>query len=111
MKILKIETGKGYFLKNPDQWIEIDQIDKEDLLILLDKFISSDVEMDEFDTASLQNKAHQIIYKNLFQKLNELKENKSRFKDESEQLYKSAIEKYCTVIENQEKTETDGETQ
>jgi hypothetical protein len=100
MKILKIDNGKGLFFKEPDQWVEIDQIDKEDLMVLLEKAISANFEMDEFDTAALQNKAHQIIYKHLSQKFNELNENKSRFKDESEQLYKSAIEKYTETIQN-----------
>lgn len=98
MIYLKIENGKGHFFKEPDQWIEIDQIGKEDLLTLLEKAISDDFEMDEFDTDLLQNKAHQIIYKHLYQKFNELNENKNRFKDESEQLYKSAIEKYTEAI-------------
>ncbi len=101
MIYLKIENGKGHFLNESDQWIEIDQIGKEDLLSLLDKAISDEFEMDEFDADSLQNKAHQIIYKHLYQKFNELNENKSRFKDESEQLYKSAIEKYTEAIQNE----------
>lgn len=101
MKILKIDNGKGLYFKEPDQCIEIDQIGKEDLLTLLDNAISGDFEMDEFDTAALQNKAHQIIYKHLYQKFNELNENKSRFKDESEQLYKSAIEKYTEAISSE----------
>ncbi len=99
MIYLKIENGKGYFSKEPDQWIEIDQIGKEDLLTLLDKAISDDFEMKDYNADLLQNKAHQIIYKHLSQKFNELKENKNRFKDESEQLYKSAIEKYTESIQ------------
>lgn len=101
MIYLKIDNGKGHFFKEPDQWIEIDQIGKEDLLTLLDKAISDDFEMDEYSVDLLLNKAHQIIYKHLFQKFNELKESKSRFKDESEQLYKSAIEKYTEPIQNE----------
>lgn len=99
MIYLKIETGKGLFLKEPNQWIEIDQIGKEDLLVLLDKAIINEFEMVDYDADLLQNKAHQIIYKHLFQKFNELNENKNRFKDESEQLYKGAIEKYTEVIQ------------
>lgn len=99
MIYLKIKNGKGYFLKEPDQWIDVDQIGKEDLLTLLDKAITDDFEMNYYDADLLQNTAHQIIYKHLFQKFNELVENKSRFKDESEQLYKSAIEKYTEAIQ------------
>lgn len=102
MIYLKIDNGKGLFFKEPDQWIEIDQIGKEDLLVLLDKAIADEFEMDEYDAELLQNKAHKIIYKQLFQKFNELVENKSRFKDESEQLYKNAIEKYTEAIQASE---------
>jgi len=92
MKYLKIENGKGFFQKEPEQWVELDRIDKDDLLTLLVKAIDDEFEMDEFNTDSLQNKAHQIIYKHLYQKFNELKTNRSRFKDESEQLYKNEAE-------------------
>ena len=99
MKYLKIENDKGHFLKG-EQWFELDQIGKEDLLTLLDRVIEDEFEMDAFDANSLHNKAHQIIYKHLYQKFDELKTNKNRFKDESEQLYKSAIEKYTETIQN-----------
>lgn len=101
MKYLKIDSGKGLYCLEPENWIELDNISKDDLLTLLDKAINDDFEMDEYNTETLQNKAHQIIYNNLYQKFNELISNKSRFKDESEQLYKSAIEKYTEAIINE----------
>lgn len=100
MKYLKIDNGKGLYQIEPDKWVELDQIGKDDLLTLLGKAIDDDFEMDEFNAESLGNKAHQIIYKHLHQKFNELKLNKKRFEDESEQLYKSAIEKYSEAIKN-----------
>ena len=101
MKYLKIENGKGLYQTEPDKWVELDQIGKDDLLILLDKVINAEFEMDEFDGGKLTNKAHQIIYKHLYQKFNELGQNKSRFKDESDQLYKSAIEKYSEALKSE----------
>lgn len=101
MKHLKIEGGKGFFLNKTGQWVEIDQIGKEDLLKLLNEVIANDFEMDEYDDSLLQNKAHQIIYKHIYSKLNELEGEKDRFKDESEQLYKSAIEKYTKAFEEE----------
>jgi len=101
MKYLKIENSKGYYQLEPNKWVELDQIGKDDLLTLLDKAINDDFEMDDFDTETLGHKAHQIIYKHLYQKFNELKENKNRFKDESEQLYKSAIEKYSESLKSE----------
>lgn len=105
MKYLKIDDNKGFFLKientNEETWIEIDKITKDDLMILLRKAMDLDFEMDDFIEANLANKAHQIIYKNVFEKFKELLLTKDRFKDESESLYKEAIEKYsekATII-------------
>lgn len=98
MKYLKIENNRGHFL-NPfntesSEWIEIDKINKDHLIELLNKAIASEFEMDDYSDDQLGNKAHQIIYKNLYDKFCDLIENKSRFKDESDRLYKDAIEKY-----------------
>ena len=67
MKYLKINENKGYYLKaneaETDDWIEIDKINKDDLMDLLNKAVESDFEMDEYKEENLDNKAHQIIYK------------------------------------------------
>jgi len=96
MKYLKIEDNKGFFLykETPETWNEIDSLTKDGLMNLLNKAIESDFEMDEYNEELIQNKAHQIIYKNLHEKFTQLLSNKTRFKDESEMLYKDAIEKY-----------------
>ncbi len=97
MKYLKIEDNKGYYLKslnNTDTWLEIDNINKDDLLILLNAAISNEFEMDDYAEEKLLNKAHQIIYKNIHEKFSTLLSLKDKFKDESESLYKEAIEKY-----------------
>ncbi len=51
MNYSKIENSKVYYrLEDGEDWVEINQIDKEDLLVLLDKFISEeDFELEEFD--------------------------------------------------------------
>jgi hypothetical protein len=100
MKYLKIEDNKGFFLKTENDisaWTEIDQIGKEDLFYLLNKAVSEDFELDEYLEENLSNKAHQIIYKNLHEKFIDLIANKTRFIDESESLYKAALEKYTKV--------------
>lgn len=97
MKYLKIENHKGYFIKdknNPTVWTEIDQIEKDDLLNLLDIAINKEFELDTYDEANLGNKAHQIIYKHIAEKFTTFLNNKSRFKDEADNLFKAAIEKY-----------------
>ncbi len=100
MKYLKIEDNKAYFLKNVAEvltWTEIDQIGKDDLYFLLNKATTEEFELEEYLEEKLSNKAHQIIYKNLAEKFNDLILNKTRFRDESENLYKSALEKYRTT--------------
>lgn len=95
MKILRIESGNGYFRAvNSEEWLPIDKIDKDGLIKLLNAFLSEDVEADEYNEESLSNKAQQIIYKSLSEKFNGLKKNKDKFKDESDRMYLEAIQKY-----------------
>lgn len=97
MKYLKIEDNKGYFIKyvtNPTNWIEIDQIEKDDLLNLLDTATTQDFELDAYDENLIANKAHQIIYKHIAEKFTTFLANKDRFNDEAENLFKTALEKY-----------------
>jgi len=101
MKYLKIENNQGFYQLGDEDWKVIDGINKEDLMILLDKLIVTEFEMDIYAAERIANKAHQIIYRNLYEKFFELLENTNRFKDESVQLYKKAIEKYSDVLENE----------
>ena len=96
MVYLRINDGKGYFLAADDKWQEIHNIRKEDILRLLDFATDSSIcfEMDEIKDNSIKNEAHKIIYDNLYRKFSELLENKSRFIDESESLYREAFQKY-----------------
>ena len=98
MKFLKINDSKGYFLNpsNPEDgdWFEIDKIEKEQFLSLMNMAISNDFEMDPFSEELIKNKAHQIIYKNLYSKFENLLQSKSRFRDESEKIFSDALEKY-----------------
>ena len=51
MKYLKIENNKAFYLKDKNQpsiWTEIDQIEKEDLLRLLDYAVNEDFELDTY---------------------------------------------------------------
>lgn len=98
MKILKIEGGCGYFLVNSSkEWRKIDEIDKSELLYLLNRYLEGDVEMDAPDGDNLQNEVHRIVYSHIFQKLSALAESKSSFKDDSERLYFDEINKYSSV--------------
>jgi hypothetical protein len=97
MKYLKIENNKALFRKDnaiPENWEEIDKIEKDDLMKLLDFATEDDFEMDAYNEETLANKAHQIIYKSIYEKLNIFLTNKDRFKDQTENVYKEALEKY-----------------
>lgn len=96
MKCLKIDRGRGYFLGENGDYVEIDGISKEDLLRLLNIAISTDesFELDQMDDELIKNEAHRIIYRNLSNKFLELISNRNRFIDESEAKYKEALKKY-----------------
>ena len=96
MIYLKIENGKGFFLNSDGNLQEIHDIRKEDILRLLDLATDNSVnfEMDEIKDENIQNEAHRLIYDGIYRKFSELLENKSRFIDESESLYKDAFSKY-----------------
>lgn len=95
MKILKIENGNGFFRVAEDsEWIAIDKIDKDDLMKLLNLFLTSEAKMDSAEDKELSNQAQNIIYKSIFGKLSALEENKEKFQDESDRTYLAAYKKY-----------------
>ncbi len=95
MKILKIENNNGYFFAlDTKEWEKIDEIDAKSLMRLLEYFLKNEVEMDEPEVSILSNQAHLIIYQSIYNKLKELEQNKSKFKDESERTYWEEIKKY-----------------
>lgn len=96
MKYLKIENKKGFYRvdSTKEEWSELDQINKDQLLTLLKFATSEEFHLDEYKDELLQNPAHNIIYKNLYEKFIDLLANKTRFQDSVEAMYKNAIEKY-----------------
>jgi hypothetical protein len=100
MKCLKIEKDRGWYTLDDKEWKEIDKIDKDDLMRLLDLAISNEsFEIDDFNQEKLANQAQSIIYSNIYKKFSELLNNKTRFKDESESMYKEALDKYSKKIQ------------
>lgn len=96
MKYLKIDNNKGYYRidHTVDTWTEIDQINKDHLLILLKNAGDLEFEMDEYKEENIQNPAHNIIYQNIYNKFVSFLANKTRFQDSTEAMYKSALDKY-----------------
>ena len=94
MKCLKIENCRGHYSIDGNAWKEIDKITKEELLQLLNTGLKEGFDMDDIDEKEVKNKAHEIIYRNLYGKFQELNSNRTRFEDESNILFKDAVEKY-----------------
>jgi len=94
MKILRISNSKGEFSLDGINYSSVDTINKDDLLTMIDLFVKNICEMDEYSEENIPNKAHQIIYQNLYQKFKELEQNKAQFEDMSKNIYKDAIDKY-----------------
>ena len=96
MKQLKNEENKGCYFVTKDKFATVDKITKDDILRLVSLTLdmNQEVEFDEYDVDNLKNKAHQIIYKSIVEKLQELKKRRKEYTDESERLYFTAYEKY-----------------
>lgn len=94
MKHLRIDSGKAQYTLDGQNWADIDTIQKSDILILVDHALRGDFSMDDYIRDQIKNPAHEIIYRNLHTKLHELTNKKERFHDESQQLYKDALQKY-----------------
>lgn len=106
MKYLKIENDKGFYWNGSD-YIEIDKINKDNLLSLLNSADSDDFEMEPYDETLLGNKAHQIIYENIYSKLEQFVNEKDQFKKEVDVLYHDAISKYEVEINDEDLEEAD----
>ena len=94
MKLLKTEDNQGYFLCEDSTFISVDRITKEDLLRLVELTLTVEVEFDVYDSETIKNQAHQILYRSIYEKLCGLRDRKQEFTDESERLYLQEYEKY-----------------
>jgi hypothetical protein len=95
MKLLKISDNGGQYRTEKGGYSPIDKIGKEDLLRLVNWTLHEDAaSFDEFDEKAIQNHAHQIIYKSIFQKLSALRKRRQEFIDESARLFLEEYEKY-----------------
>lgn len=99
MKCLEIKNGKGYFLNKERQMVELDKMKKTDLMHLLDIITETEesFDMDDLQQFNIENQAHKVIYENLYDKFQDLLQNRKRFHDESMALYKDALSKYKKI--------------
>lgn len=101
MKYLEIRENKGYYWDGEKQ-VEIDKIDKEGLLTLLNNAEKDNFEIDAYQEELLQNKAHQIIYENIYKRLKQFLDDKDHFKRDVDNLFKTAIAEYSVDNTEQE---------
>lgn len=96
MKLLKIDKGMGYFLKDKD-YKTVDNITKEDLLNLVHASLGGDIIIDRYDEMLIKNQAHQIIYRSICSKLIDLNNRRDNFFDEKSRIYLDEYNKYKTA--------------
>lgn len=95
MKLLKISDNSGHFLNEQGNYTPIDKINKVDLLTLASRALSEeDVELDVYDENAIKNQAHQIIYKSIARKLQDLRDRRQSFEDASARIFLKEYEKY-----------------
>jgi hypothetical protein len=104
MKYLHIKDNKGFYWDGKE-YQEIDKINKDSLLVLLNAVETDEFELDPYDENLLVNKAHQVIYENIYSKFEQFLNDKDQFKTEVDSLYKEAVNKYGT----EEKDDSDDE--
>lgn len=100
MKYLQISGGKGFFRKE-QAMVELDRLTKLDMLALIESADLDGFEMDDYDADLLQNRAHRIIYENLFNKLSEFRAELNSFRDKAERLYLEAVNQYGADISSE----------
>lgn len=94
MKILKYEDNVSYLYVD-GKYKKLLEISKEDILKALEYiYENEDVELEEYDKEKIVNEAEKIVYENLYNKLNNFKEDKPILKNEIDNLFKDLEEKY-----------------
>lgn len=109
MKILFIDQGKGFYTVDGRENKSIIDISRDDLFTLLDLICDrkEEYEMDPYDPDLVQNKAHQVIYKNIYQKLKEVADAKQTFIDTKTTMYHVAQSNYINELNELDETQTD----
>lgn len=101
MKLLMIKNSRGFFF-NPihpyktenDGYVDIEKINKDDLLDIVNYSIDNDIEIDHFTIGSISNPVQETVYKELDNKLSQLVKNKSDLSKEIESMFLEAENKY-----------------
>ena len=81
-------------------WMGVQQAKSQSIRLARTKLAISEesFEMDPYSTESVHNAAHQIIYKNIYQKFEDIRLHRVSFEDEKVNLYRIAINKYSSEL-------------
>lgn len=97
MKILKIDSKKAKYSLDGGTYNPIVNISKEDLKKIIDYIMENDdAELDPIDDVEnkIENKAENIIYSDLYTKLNDLIQKKEDIIEKIDSKFSNLIEKY-----------------
>lgn len=74
--------------------LEVDKVDRNSSLYLINLVINSEVEIETYDESLILNKVHQIIYKEISQKILTLNTSKLTLLSNIDTEYAELINKY-----------------
>lgn len=97
MMLLKIENNKGKFSTDGINFIEVEKISKDDILKMLEKVLSENeiiIEESNNDDKKINSPAQKIIYDNIYEKINEIIDEKEEINSFEDDEYYDAIKKY-----------------
>lgn len=97
MKILKIDSKKAKYSLDGVTYNPIVNVSKEDLKQIIDYIMENDdAELDPIDDVEnkIENKAENIIYSDLYTKLNDLIQKKEDIIEKIDSKFSNLIEKY-----------------
>lgn len=96
MNYTKIDNSNVYFRLNEDMdWKQISEIQGDDLIVMLEKALGEEeFEIAEYDNELIKNEAHNIIYKSIYEKIYEIRQDRENILDENLQRYSDVIDKY-----------------
>lgn len=99
MKLLRIDDGAGLYRNGKCEYEQIDKLNKDDLLRLVKWCLEeATAEFDDYDEKGIKNQAHQIIYKSVLQKLQDLRARRREFLDGAARLFLEDYEKYRSGV-------------
>lgn len=95
MKVLKIDNEECYYSLDGTNYESILDIGKDDIYKILNYVYEGKGEIDEYtEDLKIKNEVERLIYKDLFVQINNFKENIPALKQEINEEFKEAFEKY-----------------